>query len=90
MTKTMFGAAIAAIILASGPSHAAKMHAASCSGADMTKAEAMVDAMPEGDSKAMSYKELTSTSQAVAGGNMAECAKHMNNVMHMEMTKPRT
>jgi hypothetical protein len=46
--------------------------------------------MPESDSKAMSYKELTSASQAVASGNMAECAKHMNNVMHMEMTKPGT
>ena len=90
MTRTIFGAAFAAILLASTPSLAAKVSAASCSSADMAKAEAMVDAMPEGETKAMSYKELTGASQAVASGNMAECAKHMNNVTHMGMTKPGT
>jgi hypothetical protein len=62
-------AAFAAIALATAPASAAKMRAVGCSGDNIAKAEATVDAMPDTDAnKQMGYKEMTDANEALVSG----------------------
>ena len=72
---------MAAIAYATCPANAAKVEAG-CSGGNLTKAETMIEAMPDGDGKIMAQKEISLAQDAMLGGKMGACASHLGKAMH--------
>ena len=81
INKLLGAAAMAAIAYATCPANAAKVEAG-CSSGNFTKAETMIEAMPDGDGKIMAQKEISLAQDAMLGGKMGACASHLGKAMH--------
>ena len=81
--KLLGAAAMAAVIFAVVPAHAA----GGCSGANLTKTEAMVEAMADGDGKMTAQKEIAAAQEAMLAGKMGACGMHLSKAMHAGMAK---
>ena len=87
MIKTIIGAAaIAAVTLAVVPAQAAKV-AAGCSSDNLTKTEASVEAMADGDSKWAAEKEMAAAQDALLNGKWGACGMHLSKAAHAGMAK---
>jgi len=87
MLKKLLGAAaMAAVAYAVVPAHAAKM-GGGCSSANLTKTEATIDTMVDGDNKIMAQKEIAMAQDAMLNGKMGACGMHLSKAMHAEMGK---
>jgi hypothetical protein len=86
MLKKLLGAAaMAAIAYAVVPANAAKM--AGCSSENLSKAEAMIETMADGEGKITAQKEIAAAQDALLGGKMGVCAMHLNKAMHVGTSK---
>ena len=86
LTKLLAAATAAALAYATCPANASKM-GASCSGANLTKTEAMVEAMADGDAKFAAQKEISGAQDAMLAGKMVACAAHLGKAMHAGSAK---
>ena len=86
MMKNLLGAAaIAAVAFTVVPASAAKM--SGCSGDNLTKTEAAVEAMADGPGKMTSQKEIAQAQEAMLSGKMGACSAHLTKAMHSSMMK---
>ena len=83
INKLLGAAAMAAILTATAPAFAA----GGCSGANLTKTEAMADTMADGPGRMMAQKEIAAAQTAMLDGKMGACAMHLNKAMHAGMMK---
>lgn len=83
INKLLGAAAMAAILTATVPAFAA----GGCSGANLTKTEAAIDAMADGPSRMMGQKEIAMAQTAMLDGKMGACAMHLTKAMHAGMMK---
>jgi hypothetical protein len=87
MIKKLLGAAaMAAVVFAVAPASAAKMMVG-CSGSNLEKVETSVEALPDGQTKYMGFKEITAAQAALLDGHMAQCGEHLNRAAHASMMK---
>jgi len=87
MLKKLLGvAAMAAVISAVGPAQAAKM-GGGCSGANLAKTEASIEAMADGDAKWAAEKEIAAANDSLLNGKMGACGMHLGKAMHSTMGK---
>ena len=85
--KLLGAAAMAAMMFAVAPASAAKVGMMGCSGENMAKAEAMIEAMADGPDKSMGFKEVTAAQTAMLDGKMGACAMHIHQAMHVTSMK---
>jgi hypothetical protein len=86
MLKKLLGAvAMAAIAYAVVPANAAKM--GGCSSENLSKTEAMIETMADGEGKIAAQKEIAQAQDAMLGGKMGACAMHLSKAMHVGMSK---
>jgi hypothetical protein len=85
MINKLLGAAAIAAVIAIAPASAAKM--GGCSGENLTKTEAMIDTMHDGDSKSAAQKEVALAQAAMLDGKMGVCGAHLSKAMHVTMLK---
>jgi hypothetical protein len=79
MIKKLLGAAVmAAVAFAVVPAHAA----GSCSGANLTKTESVVEAMADGDAKWAAQKHIAAAQEAMLAGHMGGCSMHLSRAAH--------
>ena len=78
LNKLLAAAAMAAVAYATCPANA---KGGGCSGDNMTKVEAKIEAMADGDSKFAAQKEISAAQDAMLGGKMGACAAHLNKAM---------
>ena len=83
INKLLGAAAMAAILCATAPAFAA----GGCSGANLTKTEAAIDAMADGPNRIMGQKEIAAAQGAMLDGKMGACAMHLSKAMHAGMMK---
>ena len=76
LNKLLAAAAMAAIAYATCPANA--KGGGGCSGENMSKVEAKVEAMADGDAKVAAQKEVSQAQEAMLGGKMGACATHLN------------
>jgi hypothetical protein len=58
-----------------------------CSGENLTKTEAMIEAMADGEGKIAAQKEIARARDAMLSGKMGGCATHLSKAMHAGMMK---
>jgi hypothetical protein len=86
MIHKILGAAVmAAVACAVVPASAAKM--AGCSGENLSKAEAALDTMADGEGKFAAQKEIAMAQAAMLDGKMGACSMHLSKAMHAETSK---
>ena len=81
INKLLAAATVVAIAYATSPANAAKV-SAGCSGGNLGKTEAMVEAMADGDAKIAAQKEMSAAQEAMLAGKMGDCASHLGKAMH--------
>jgi hypothetical protein len=81
INKLLGAAAMAAIAYATCPANAAKVDAG-CSGGNLTRAEAVIEAMADGEGKIAAQKEISLAQDAMLSGKMGACASHLGRAMH--------
>ena len=87
MIKTLIGAAaMAAVAYAVVPAQAAQM-GMGCSGANLTKTEAAIEAMADNDVKFGAEKEISLAQDAMLNGKMGACGMHLSKAAHAAMAK---
>jgi hypothetical protein len=87
MIKTLIGAAaMAAVAYAVVPAHAAKM-GVGCSGPNLGKTEAAVEAMADNEVKFAAEKEVSLAQDAMLNGKMGACGMHLSKAAHAAMAK---
>jgi hypothetical protein len=86
LNKLLGAAAMAAVAFVVLPASAAKM-GGGCSGENLTKTEAAVDAMADGESRMAAQKEIAMAQEAMLAGKMGVCGMHLNKAMHTSMMK---
>ncbi len=86
MKMYLGAAAMVLVAVVVQPASAAKM-TGGCSGANLGKTEAMIEAMAEGPAKMMAQQEIATAQTAMLDGKMAQCAMHLNKAMHADMMK---
>jgi hypothetical protein len=87
MIKKLLGvAAMAAMTCAVVPAQAAKM-GGGCSGANLAKTEATIEAMADGEAKFAAEKEIAAANGSLLDGKMGACGMHLNKAMHSTMAK---
>ena len=87
MIKTLIGAAaMAAVAYAVVPAQAAHM-GMGCSGANLTKTEAAIEAMADNDVKFGAEKEVSLAQDAMLNGKMGACGMHLSKAAHAAMAK---
>jgi hypothetical protein len=90
MIKMLLGAAaMAAIAYSVVPAEAAKMSGGGCSGADLAKAETMIETMADGEGKRTAQKEIAAAQDAMLSGKMGACGMHLSKTMHQPAPQPR-
>lgn len=77
---------MAAVAFAVVPAHAAKF-GVGCSGANLTKTEADVEAMADGGGKTMAQKEIAMAQDAMLSGKMGVCGAHLSKASQATMAK---
>ncbi|MBC9880465.1 hypothetical protein G8O24_24370 [Bradyrhizobium sp. INPA01-394B] len=87
MTKLLGVIAIAAVAFAVAPVQAAKHAMGGCSSGNLEKTETAIEAMPDGDGKAVAQKEIASAQDSLLNGKMGACGMHLNKAMHATMGK---
>jgi hypothetical protein len=85
LNKLLGAAAMAAVAYAVVPASAAKMEG--CSGGNLTKTEAMIETMADGEGKIMAQKEIAQAQDALLSGKMGACAMHLSKAMHVGTMK---
>jgi hypothetical protein len=81
MLKKLLGAAaMAAFAYAVVPAYAATT--AGCSGENLGKIESAVEVIADGADKISAQKEVAQAQEALLGGNMGSCARHLSRAMH--------
>jgi hypothetical protein len=85
LNKLLAAAAMAAIAYAACPANA--KGGGGCSGGNLTKTEAMIEAMADGEAKIPAQKEVALAQDAMLGGKMGVCAAHLNKAMHAGAAK---
>jgi hypothetical protein len=85
MINKLLGAAAIAAVIAIAPASAAKM--GGCSGENLTKTEAAIEAMHDGDGKSTAQKEVALAQAAMLDGKMGVCGAHLSKAMHVTMLK---
>lgn len=78
LNKLLAAAAMAAIAYATCPANAKGV---GCSGESLSKVEAKVEAMADGDAKIAAQKEVSQAQDAMLGGKMGACAAHLSKAM---------
>lgn len=87
MIKTLIGAAaMAAVAYAVVPAQAARM-GVGCSGDNLAKTEAAVEAMADTPDKFMAEKEISLAQDAMLSGKMGACGAHLGKAAHASMAK---
>lgn len=86
LNKLLAAAAMAAIAYAIVPANAAKVGAA-CSGNNLSKTEALIENMADGQGKIIAQKEIAAAQDAMLSGKMGACASHLNKAMHVGIAK---
>jgi hypothetical protein len=86
LNKLIVAAAVAAFAYTAVPANAAKV-SAGCSGDNLSKTEAAVETMADGDGKIMAQKEMAAAQDSLLGGKMGACAAHLSKAMHAGMAK---
>jgi hypothetical protein len=85
MIKTLIGAAaMAAVAFVIVPAHA---KGGGCSGGNLAKTEAAIEAMADNDTKFMAEKEISLAQDAMLSGKMGACGMHLNKAMRATMAK---
>jgi hypothetical protein len=79
LNKLLAATAMAAIAYATCPANA--KGGGGCSGDNLTKVEAKIEAMADGDAKFAAQKEISAAQDAMLGGKMGACAAHLNKAM---------
>ena len=77
LNKLIAAAAMAAIAYAVVPANAARV-GAGCSGTNLTKTEASIEAMADGESKIAAQKEVALAQEAMLNGKMGACGMHLS------------
>ena len=77
---------MAAIAYAVVPANAAHV-SAGCSGTNLTKTEASIDAMADGEGKMAAQKEVALAQDAMLSGKMGACGMHLSKAMQGTMAK---
>jgi hypothetical protein len=85
INKLLGAAAMAAVILAVAPASAAKM--GGCSGENLAKVEAMIEAMADGPDKFVGFREVTAAQTAMLDGKTGACVMHIHQAMHVTTMK---
>jgi hypothetical protein len=85
INKLLGATAMAAVAFAAVPASAA--HMGGCSSGNLTKTEATVEVMAEGEGKIVAQKEIAMAQTAMLDGKMGACGMHLNKAMHLEMMK---
>jgi hypothetical protein len=86
LNKLIVAAAIAAFAYTAVPANAAKV-SAGCSGDNLSKTEAAVETMADGEGKIMAQKEVAAAQDSLLSGKMDACAAHLSKAMHAGMAK---
>jgi len=86
LNKLFAAAAMAAIAYAVVPAHAARV-GAGCSGTNLTKTEASIEAMADGEGKMAAQKEVALAQDAMLNGKMGACGMHLSKAMQGSMAK---
>jgi uncharacterized lipoprotein YbaY len=81
LNKLLAAAAMAAIAYAVVPANAAHV-SAGCSGANLTKTEASIEAMADGEGKIAAQKEIALAQDAMLNGKMGACGMHLSKAIH--------
>jgi hypothetical protein len=87
MIAKLLGIAAVAGLVFAGPASAAKM--AACTEASMSKADAKIMKMPDGENKTMAMQEMTSAKSSMSQKDMAGCSDHMGKAMKSSMMKSK-
>jgi hypothetical protein len=82
MFKGILGLVVVSVLLAITPASAMDME---CTDANMTKASADVDKMPDGEKKTMGMKEMTMAKGMMERRDLEGCKTHMNQALEMGM-----
>ena len=85
LNKLLAAAAMAAIAYAVVPANAAHV-SAGCSGPNLTKTEASIEAMADGEGK-MAAQEVALAQDAMLNGKMGACGMHLSKAMQGTMAK---
>ena len=78
--------AIAALAFAISPADAARVKVG-CSGDNLSKTEAMVENMADGEGKIAAQKEIAAAQDALLSGKAGVCAAHLSKAMHVGAAK---
>ena len=81
LNKLLAAAAIAAVAYVVVPANAARV-GAGCSGTNLTKTEASIEAMADGEGKMAAQKEVALAQDAMLNGKMGACGMHLSKAMH--------
>jgi hypothetical protein len=84
--KLLGAAALAAIIGAVMPAHAARI-GLGCSGANLEKTETAIEAMADGDSKYTAQKEIAQAQEALLSGKSGACGAHLSKAAQATVAK---
>jgi hypothetical protein len=79
--KLLAAAAMAAIAYAVVPANAAKV-SAGCSGPNLAKTEASIEAMADGEGKIAAQKEVALAQEAMLNGKMGACGMQLGKAVH--------
>lgn len=81
MVKTILGAAILSVALASSPASARSV---GCDAASLTKVGNSLEAMADGPGRAALALEVAAVNDAISKGDMHACAVHIRKAEHLE------
>ena len=84
MIKTTLTVSILLAAFAVAPASAASM---GCSGANLEKAETMVDQMADGPARWDGFREMSAAQTELLAGHMSACSAHITKVMKMGSAK---
>ena len=83
--RLLSAAALTAALLAVAPAQAARLQA--CSPANLSKTEAGIETMADGDIKWVAFKEMADAQTALLDGKMAVCAAHLTKAAQASAAK---
>ncbi|WP_407160269.1 hypothetical protein [Bradyrhizobium sp. STM 3557] len=77
LKKLLAAAALAAMTISVMPADAAKVHGVGCSGPNLEKTEAAIEAMADGDTKYAAEREIAAAQEALLSGKAGICSQHL-------------
>jgi hypothetical protein len=85
--KRLGAAALVAMAISVMPAYAAKMGGVGCSGPNLEKTEAAIEAMSDGDAKYSAEKEVAMAQDALLSGKLGVCGMHLSKAMQAGAAK---